>query len=207
MTANIAEVRRQAYRAVNQDGLFDLGLGLGLLLIAGWFALERFAEVQMTGVFAILPMVILFLVRGMRKRYTYPRVGYANLKTGPVRLGLMIGLLVTILLVLATFLAFQFTSLRVPRSILGYLPTFLGLLGVGGLAYFTYRTGYPRYLVYAGLVLALLAIVFLLRAEAIFTFIVPAAVVGAVMLVTGIATFIRFLRAHPRVEQEASDAT
>ncbi|UCG43810.1 MAG: hypothetical protein JSU73_04120 [candidate division WOR-3 bacterium] len=200
-------VRRRVLRTVNRDGLFDLGLGLGLLLVAGWFALERFAEVQMTGIFAILPMMILFLVRGMRKRYTYPRVGYANLKTGPVRLGLMIGLLVTVLLVLATFLAFQFTSLRVPRSIFGYLPTFLGLVGVGGLAYFSYRTGYPRYLVYAGLDLTLLAIVLLLRAEAIFTFIAPAAVVGTVMFVTGIATFVRFLRTHPRIEEEAPNGT
>lgn len=205
LTPDFADMRRRALRAVNEDGLFDFGLGLGLLLVAVWFVLQRFTGFRSSGLFAILPILVMFLVRGMRARFTYPRVGFARPSVGPLRLGVVIALVGFLVLGVVALLVFELTSLRVSRSIFHYLPAFLGLLGAGGLALFGNRAGLVRMYVYAALVLVALAAVYALRAEEIYFFIVPAGLAGVVMFVTGIVLFVRFLRRHPKPAPGATD--
>lgn len=199
---DLGRVRRSAFRAVNQDGLMDAFLGLVMVLAGGWMYLDRFQGVELTGLPAIMPILVMFGMRGMRKRYTYPRVGYANLKTRGKRLGAM--LFVTALLV-AGVLAFavaRLTGSEIPRAAIRLFPALVGVSLAVWMVFLYRGSGFVRYLVYAAVMLAALVAGYGLGLSTALVFIAAMGACGLVMLAAGIVTFVRFLRAHPKSPQE-----
>ncbi len=200
----LREVRRKAFRAVNQDGLMDAFLGLVMVLAGTWMFLDKFQDIELTGVPAILPILVMFGIRGLRKRYTYPRVGYANLKTRGTRLGAMIVVTAVIVALVLLFLLVRLTGSEVPRFVVRLFPALIG----GGLAVWMvvlFRGGrFRRYLVYAATMLAALVVAYGLGLHTALVFIASMGACGLLMLATGVVTFARFLRAHP-VLSEGSD--
>ena len=201
----LAGVRRRALRAVNQDGLVDTFLGFTMLMAALYMYLDKFLAVEVTALPAVLPLFVVFGIRGLRKRYTWPRVGYADLKTRGARVGSMVAVAAVFVLLLGLFLLLKVFGITLSGTVKHLLPLPL----VGGIAVWfavmARQTGFNRYYVYAALLAALLAATHVFGLTTSLTFIIPMATAGLLMLVTGIACFARFLRRHPE-PQEVPDA-
>jgi hypothetical protein len=69
---DLKEIERRAYLTYHKDGILDIYLGIGLMLIASVFFYEYFTG--MTGTIAILPV----LYAASKKQYTIPRLGYVK---------------------------------------------------------------------------------------------------------------------------------
>jgi hypothetical protein len=95
---DLNEVERKVHRAFNQDGLIYLFMGILLTLVGLSFVNERLSWLGGTAVLLIFPIEIL------RRRITYPRIGYVrfDLPKGFTRgiLGFVV-IAVTVLSVLA----------------------------------------------------------------------------------------------------------
>lgn len=198
-------VRQRVLRTVNQDGLPDAFMGFAMLVAAVYIYLDRFHGVEFTGMGAILPVLVIFGLRGLRKRFTYPRIGYADPRTRGVKLGVMILLLVLTLAGVGVFLLAELTSLRITPAVVRLFPFALGIGVAAWALVMGIRTRFNRFYPYAGLMAVALAVCYGLGLQTSLVFIIPMGLGGALMLVTGIAVFGRFIRTHPRVGQEATD--
>ena len=78
------DVQRRAYRALNEDGIVDMALGLALLFVALYVGPRHLVRWNMTVWTALAPMLVMLAARGLRRRFVYPRIGYARIRpAGP----------------------------------------------------------------------------------------------------------------------------
>ena len=106
---SLSEIKKNAYNSINQDGLAEIALGFMLLWLSVFLYLHVFKGEDVV-VFLILPAILIgpFLQK-MRKKFTYPRVGYANLVT-PRRTKLVMFVLI-IALALGIFAAVNYVKI------------------------------------------------------------------------------------------------
>ncbi len=200
-----ADVQRGAYRSLNEDGVVDLALGLGLLSAALFVGLGHLARANTAFWFVFTPIVVMLISRGLRKRYVYPRIGYARsrpaspaiLMTATVNLLLVAGLIVTVV--------YAQRGIRPPASLFPWLFRALALAGAGTLALMGRRTGLVRFYVHAG-VIAAAVLVSLAIPGAHYGLLLMLGLPGLVLLVTGTVCFLVFLRRHPTPAPEATHA-
>lgn len=189
----IEAVRKRAMWAVHADGIFDVVLGIPLLLM-GINITFRVAD------FDILPIVlfplIVPLMFGLKAMITQPRIGFVEVKPAlsiKKQLWLLTGLM---LLGIGGFIAIGFAP-DAREMFKQLFPTVLQL----GLAAYLITIGLHyevrRWLVLAG-ILVLSAVVMLLiptgevRKEGI-----ALLIMGSYLLVVGMATLVHFVRSHP----------
>lgn len=91
---DLLEIEKEARAAFNEDGLLYLFIGLLLLAVGGSFLYRPLALFVVGGFLLIYPL------EALRRRITYPRVGYAkfSLPAGAVRGIFFFGLLATAVL-------------------------------------------------------------------------------------------------------------
>jgi hypothetical protein len=82
-------LQRRAYRVLNEDGLVDFGVGLGLLFAALYIGLDHLAGVDMAAWSGFFPILVMLVSRGLRKRFVYPRIGYARIRNASPAILLM----------------------------------------------------------------------------------------------------------------------
>jgi hypothetical protein len=154
----------------------------------------------------LLPVFLMLAMRGLRRRFVYPRIGFAR-----PRSDFSVATLFAVVALLGLVVAVVFVT---GHSILGWLPGsralgwMFALPAFGGaalLASVAVRAGRPRFWLHAG-VLAAAAVVPLVlglkpREQLFFATFAPA----VTMLPTGTIVFIRFLRSHP-VQEVQDDA-
>jgi hypothetical protein len=149
------------------------------------------------------------LLRGLKKRFTYPRTGYVELsqgEPGPVPwfiLGsLVLGLIALVAVLIAAGVIAQ------PAQWYRWMPVFFGIWLAGILLGLGLRVRLVRYYVVAGVALAsgptfaLLPLTGKLENIGLFF-----AAVGAVLLAWAVVAFFRFLRKNPLPAEGASDVT
>ena len=202
----MTDIKRNVLRARYDDGLMEMGAGLGLLIVAGYFGQSPAARTGMAWMPGLLPIFIALAVRGLRRRFVYPRIGFAQ----PLRDLSWMGLVVVVA-VLGLVGAVVLVS---SRSIFGWQPgpgmlswvfAFPALACAVLLASAAVQARRARFWLHAG-VLAAAAIVPALfgltpREHMFFITFAPA----VVMLPTGIIVFTRFVRSHP-VQEVKGDA-
>lgn len=192
-------VSRRAYRSMNEDGLPDLALGLGLLLGALYVGLNRFFRFDLSPVVALLPGVILLALAAVRRRVTYPRVGYA----APRGLALTLTGIVILLGIVVYVL-----DARRGRQVAAGLPAgILALYGAAGavvMAWVGWRTGLWRYYFYAGFIALAALAPWLLKLGTSARLIILTGMPGLVMTGFGIAALVRFLHKYPKPAPEAN---
>ncbi len=196
-------VRQRVLRTVNQDGLPDAFMGFAMLVAALSIYLDRFRGVEFSGIGAILPILVIFGLRGLRKRFTYPRIGYANPRTRGVKLGVMILLLALTLAGVGVFLLAGLTSFRITPAVVRLFPLALGTGVAAWALVMGIRTRFNRFYPYTGLVVVALAVCYGLGLQTSLVFVIPMALGGALMLATGIAVFVRFIRTNPVSPEES----
>jgi hypothetical protein len=97
-------IARRVRRAIDQDGLFELGIGFGFLTTT---ALVSLRLSSITGLVTVVILVI--LLPAVRNRLTYPRIGYAKPREPifPIVLLFVLGLAAVSLGVMALVLLAQ----------------------------------------------------------------------------------------------------
>jgi len=195
---DLPQVERRVLATLNEDGLLDLGLGLGTLVIA--LTMNHGSIVYL----AMTPVLLAMFVRGMRRRFTYPRVGFAKLKSPPMTRVKIIALVsVTLILTMITLLSVpRVTPFKVSGGdqwlLFSYLPAAL-ILTIAMI--FAHR--HKVFNIY-GYILIVVGCFLHSRLSP-----VPLQyyllLIGAVAAATGLGRFIIFLKNHPKPDTGHSD--
>jgi hypothetical protein len=194
-----ADHGRRAYRTLNEDGLVDLGVGLGLASVALYVGLHRMAGVSMTGWTGLAPILIMLLLRRLRMRVIYPRIGYVRTRAASPAVLLMAALILLLVAGLVVMTIYARRGVRPPAGLMPWVLRLFALAGAAILAAMGRRTGFARFYAHAGLIATMAPASTVFRNEnqgLLALFGLPA----LVMSVTGLACFLLFLRRHPKPE-------
>ncbi|MFQ6123448.1 MAG: hypothetical protein ACE5R6_02440 [Candidatus Heimdallarchaeota archaeon] len=195
------KIERRVFRDTQQDGLMELLSGLGMVYIAGM------VTGKLSPVF--IALIVLFFtpaLGALRRRFTYPRIGYVKLpevQSNLVWRGIflvMLGLLIIITIALTLI-----GEMRNVERWLNWIPAFLGIVYVGmflKLAVKSKNTRYYGYSIFSvinGFSFSLLT--FESWRTGIEMYFLS---MGGVLMITGFALFLRFLRTNPLPTDESS---
>jgi hypothetical protein len=201
-TSDLTKLARSTYRDTQQDGLTEIVMGVFLFIIALATGRPAFYWTYLIGLFA--------LGRGLKQlkaRYTYPRVGFAEVP-GEDAGELGRGVLTWVLGVFAVMLAGLAISGDLTNSAAWrqWSAALAGALCMGGFLYAASRSGLLRQYAYA-LVSVVLGVVVSWRAPAgdYQGVRVWALVMGLLLLGGGGLIFRRFLRDNPVVAQRGPE--
>lgn len=183
------QMRRRMLLYYARDGLWDICVGICVL---GWALALRFDFIALVGVIIAGTASV---VPAVRKKVTYPRIGYARLKpdSGTRQ---MLALLVAFGLSALMLVLLAGTGLR--ELIRTYIEVWLGVMGALLIAVLGYLLNTSRFYVYAMLV-------FLAGAATQWAGVelwLAVAVAGASIIAAGIVVLCRFLRDNPSVADE-----
>lgn len=195
---NLQQIEHDVYRDYFQDGLLEMMLGAHFLWVG---LLLAYGPAGIRVPFLVFPILFLApLLRGLKKRFTFQRTGYVELRQGdPMPLpwlcvgSFVLGLVALVAVLIAAGVITQ------PAEWYSWMPIFFGIWLAGTLLGLALRVGLPRYYVVAGVALASAPIFALLpltgKLENVGLFF---AAVGAATLGSGVVAFARFLRQYPR---------
>jgi len=199
--ADLADFERRAWRYDAQDGILEILSGFLYLIIAGVAV-----EPRLAWMLALILFPLLFAHRVLKRRYTYPRLGYVKLRSEDgSRLGRGM-LLYTAVIIAALALGLAvFGDITDLRQWKRWLPALAGAYSAGGFIYLAQRSGLLRHWILAattagwGVVCAAW-----LAAPGLLGIRRWAVGFGVVCLLMGGATFVRFVRTHPVRTAEVS---
>ena len=198
---DVKKVEQRVWRASQQDGLMEVAIGILLAATA--------LQIRTKGLIALWIVVLVSLAPGLeaiRKRVTYPRIGYVELvQEEPKKTVRGIGVY-TLGVFVAMALAFAiFGDIGDWRLWSRWSPTLSGVLLSGGMIYAAGKSGAARY--YAFMVLAVgLGIAFsILFSEPYTNLTLYLLTLGGVFILCGAITFLRFLHKNPLPAEDAAD--
>jgi len=193
------DVRHRAYRTLNEDGLVDLGVGLGLSLIALNFGLRRLAGENTVAGSGFIPILVMLVCRRLRQRFVYPRIGYARIRFASPAILLVAAMTLVLVGGLVVLTIYARRGVRPPAELFPWLLRLFALAGAGTLALMGRRTGFARFYVHSAVMLVA-AMASLAFRNSTCGLLFMLGLPGLVLLVTGAACFSRFLRRHPKPE-------
>jgi hypothetical protein len=188
---------RQGRRMLNEDGLVDVALGIGLLSGALYEGLDPASRVGLSVLPALVPMLIVLVMGVMRRGLVHPRIGKERLPAIGAVPGLSVILTVLFFAGLMAFLVFERSGRGATPEGLMWLLRGLLLVAAAVLVVLGLRTGLARFYVHAGVIAMSVLGAGLLFGTARAAAIVMVGLPGAVLFITGIVVFVRFLRRHP----------
>jgi hypothetical protein len=203
--ASTADLQRRAYRTLNEDGVVDLSLGLGLSFTALCIGLWRLGGVNMAAWSGLIPITIMLLARRLRKRFVYPRIGYARARNASPAILMMaaLGLLLVAGLVVMTVYARR--GVRPPAGLIPWTLRLFALAVAGTLFVMGRRTGLVRFYLHAAVILvAALASAGVRDPNC--GLLLMLGLPGLVLTVAGLVSFRTFLRRHPGPTTEQARA-
>ncbi len=208
---SVKEIERKAYRSTFQDGLWDIFLGLCLLMLAVCALLSNSGVSEgltMTILVALQAVVLLAFIAG-KKRITVPRLGFV--KFGPQRkrkikksrIILLASVLAGVLCLLAALLIQSYGASRAKLLLL--LPAAWVGNAIIVFSLLAYYLDFARLYAY-GLLFALPVPLDMAVKEFAGVNLSPIAfaVPATVMLVVGTVLLVRFVRAYPFPTEEAT---
>ena len=193
--ADLKKLVRRTYLSFFQDGLWDvflglfiLGWGIGMLtdmayLVGGWF------------------ICFYFIIWGLKRWLTYPRIGYVKLGDREQKIRMGISIVLGILVLMGLVFAIAFITDERPKWISDYFPLiFSGMLAilVGGVSY---SFGIYRFLFYAGLIFLAGVVQQWTDIEWAHSYIGA----GVMIVLPGVTILVRFLQNYPKLPQEELD--
>ena len=194
---SLKEIQRKVYMTFFQDGLWDIFLGLFIL---GW-GLAILTDL------AYLPGVtfigLYFAIWGVKKRLTYPRIGYARFsETSRRRITTKFIILGVAVLLVGVMVAVLWGTRTRPQWLADYFPLIFNGILAAIVCFVAYWARVKRFYGYA--VLIFLGAVFhlWLGIEWEFGFIGA----GGIILLTGLGVLIIFLRKYPKMVEEAQNS-
>jgi len=199
---DVKEIEQKAFRDSQQDGLLELVMGICMVAISTRL-LSRVLVVML-----VLP-VILFrpFLGAMRKRFTYPRIGYVRLipdKPKEVIGGVFLVTLIVLGIMVVAFLLFG--NVRDFNLWMKWCPFWGGTVLAGMFSSFASKSGAVRYYVLAAWSFLSGIVLSVLKFEAVETgTLLYFLVMGCVLIPCGLVLFIRFLRKYPELVKETKN--
>ena len=200
---NLKEIEQKTFKDSQQDGLMEIAIGICFVAMSGRLVSRLLIFTLAFPLF--LPRV---LVVALRKRFTYPRIGYVKLipdEAKEVVPGILLLLLVLVAVMAIAFLFFG--DVGDFDLWVQWCPVLFGTQLAGFFVFLASKSGAARYYVFAlwsmlsGLVFSVLKFEF--QTAGLFIYFL---IVGAILLLWGLVLFIRFLRAHPKpIEEVVND--
>jgi len=191
---NLKEIRRRVYMTFFQDGLWDIFLGSFIL---GWGLSILTEAVYLPG---ILFMGIYFAMWGVKKRLTYPRIGYVRFSaTSRRRVTGRFVILGIVVLLLGVMAAVLWGIGRRPQWLSDYFPLIFNGMLAAIVCFVAYWARVNRFYAYAAFIF--LGAVFHLWRGIPWEFGFIGA--GGIIVLIGLGILVSFLRKYPRVVEEA----
>jgi hypothetical protein len=202
---DLKELEQKVFRSYFNDGLWDIYgalilLGFGLTIVTGWDYLML--------AFAVVAVVLLLF----RRRMIIPRLGQVKFSSERQTKTKRSKLVATVTLTLTMLLGLVFFVLYSTNNIPGWLETWMGdyfFVAFGGaiallVAAAATIVGVRRYYVYAALTFIAFVLASILRPDDMEG--IPILIAGGIIVISGVAILMRFLRKYPLSPQENSGA-
>ena len=198
---NLKEMEKQAFRDSNQDGLMEIVFGVIFFSIAGYTHTKDFPILLI-----LLPILGPMCMQFIRNTFTYPRIGYARPSSK------MAKQIIGVLFLYMFIVLFMVFVLPVIGNIWdlslwhNWSLVFYGILTTGAFLYIGYKVGITRYYIFAalsviGFIAASLIEFKTLERDLEMYFLG----MSGVLIITGIALFLVFLRKYPVSKEEKTD--
>ena len=197
---NLKEIEQKGYRTDYIDGFTFIFLGIILMITAGIINLS----LALLGLVAFSFIPCFLISEELKRRYTYPRLGYFKVKTdkpSKLLLGMILFTCGLIIFSLVIILLFEGGKIEnIDEALWKYLPIIFGLIMFGPSLDIADKTGQLRY--YGiGLFSTLLGLLFVLldfpNPKGGITFYLL--ILGILSIIMGIITFRRFVQKYPIV--------
>lgn len=137
---DLDEIERKMWREANSDGIMELLLGILLFFTAGTWARSNF-----TVFLALVPIFGNRVIEALKARFTYPRIGYVELKEEDGKslgwgiLGYVLAVIAVVSIVAAVFYGGNLESFDAYR----WVPLAFGAIFLGGMIYLHGKSGDP----------------------------------------------------------------
>jgi len=192
---DVKQARKKAVQTLNQDGLLDIKIGIALLILSLATYLELCTDINISPFIIIVILLYIPIINEIRKRTTYPRIGYVDTRTNKQFQLIFIVSLVTLIAFL--YLLFTSNTFVIPRSYIRALPALFmaGLVIV--FLYFAQRYSFKRFFIYA--ILALVGCIFLytFQEKLLNNLSYALFILSFFIILIGITTYIRFIISTP----------
>jgi hypothetical protein len=193
---SLKEIQRKVYMSFFQDGLWDILLGLFML---GW-GLAILTDL------AFLPGVtfigLYFAVWGVKKRLTYPRIGYARFSaTSRRRITAKFAIGGVAVLLVGVMVAVLWGIGARPQWLADYFPLIFNGMLAAIVCFIAYWARVNRFYLYAALVFLGAVLHLWLGVRWEFGFIGA----GGIIVLIGLVILITFLRKYPRMVEGAQN--
>ena len=201
---DVKKLERKSFRYLMQDGLGVILMGL---VFTG-----TGASILRPGIVIVISLITIILfsrsVEAFRKRYTYPRIGYAQLlpRDDPKKRGM--GNVVFALSAIALFFIciFLFGDETDPITLyIKWFPTLDAVIFLHGLIYLHSKSGGAGPWVYAVVAIGLGLLFSILEFDGFEGTIYWLLSLGAFLILSGIIHLVLFLRKYPMPAAEATD--
>jgi hypothetical protein len=127
------------YKEANSDGIMELLLGIVLFFWAGTWARSSF-----TVFLAFIPLFGNRVIEALKKKYTYPRIGYVEFKKEEENLGWgILGYVLVVIAVVSVVAAIFYGGNLVEFDIYRWVPLALGGIFLGSMIYLHSKSGDP----------------------------------------------------------------
>jgi len=137
---DLKRIEQRTYREYQKDGLMEVMLGINIILL-GLFLFSS--------IFIFYIIIIFFsgyIVESIRKRFTYPRIGYVKLKEEEPKKEVPGALLfVLVIFAILVIVLLLIGDVKDSNQWLKWSPLFFGMILIGPTAYVAGRSGSYRY--------------------------------------------------------------
>jgi len=200
---DLKKIEQKVYRESVRDGLAEIFWGITFIAATGYFLIRGFSIFMILLVLVFVPI----MRKKLKKRYVYPRTGYAKLRENDLKeiAGILLYMAGVVAVMAAAFF-FACDDPTNPDLWLKWSPAFFGAMLTGTYLDIGRRSGNRWY--YGVVVLALLSGVTLSIPEFASPktgIIVYLPFMGTVLILTGVVLLRRFLRINPIAEEDSND--
>ena len=196
------EIERKMYREANSDGIMELLLGVLLFFMAGVWG-RGYSSVFLV----FFPIYGSRLLESIKKKFTYPRIGYVKFKQEGASIGWGILGYVLVVIALVSIVAFIFNGGNLENvDIYRWVPLAMGGIFLGGMIYHHGKSGDSYVYLYSFVIL---------MAGGIFTFYGFEPYIRSIgfyllflagfFLIVGIIRLVTFIHRNPIVEVSEVD--
>jgi Na+-transporting methylmalonyl-CoA/oxaloacetate decarboxylase gamma subunit len=207
---DIEKIEKRTVQSFYEDGLAEIGLGLIVLLLGGYFFAKEVVPAN-SSFRAVLNVLFIFVIvfgflanrilRFFKRRISYPRTGYVTFKKKELSPKRRIATAVVAAIISASLAALYSLS----PSFKALYPAVNGLLfGVAGLL-FANKVGLMRFYVLAALSAVIGVAVTAAGIGDIKGIFLYYAFFGTAMIISGLAALVVYLRRSPRPAADASE--
>lgn len=198
---NLKEMEKKAFKDSNQDGLMEIVFGIIFFSIAGYTHTK-----DLPILLILLPIFGPMVMQFIRNTFTYPRIGYARPSSKMAKQIIVVLFLYMFIVLFMVFVLPVIGDIWDLSLWHNWSLVFYGILTTGAFLYIGYKVGITRYYIFAALsVIEFIAASFIefktLERDLEMYFLG----MSGVLIITGIALFLVFLRKYPVSKKEKTD--